>query len=800
MPLRIADDDPNLNPGQVHANQQFNGLKKAEEDGNFGDNGQTADDSGSSNIDDAEKNPNSDWKNNVSGDKPSQTSGGRFSFVKKKGPLTAIIITLVGGGFGIAGLLSPALLIVNLKEIMVNKFNSQLTSMDMRTTKILTSKTTGGMLCGSLNVGCKYSSMSKTELSNFEKAGIKVNYNEKTAILGQAKPESFEFNGKTIKASEFTNAMQSNIEFRAAIKTAYNPKFAGFADSIWKKAAAKLGVSKKTANLDGETDDEKLKSIQEETQTSSTIDENNPNPVQAGDEDPETGQPYDEAGAKAANEAIEESAIEATRTIEEDIAKIEATSVKSASAVLDGLGKTLSITGAAEMACTVYGNVQAVGYAAKTVRALQLARYAMIFLNVADQIKAGVAKPGDVSYLGKILTTEISNDTKVSNPVYKSATDSFGYKYAAYGEIGQMSTSASQFLAGGGLTGNLISLTASIDKVIPEKSVCGTLKNPFVSSGSLVIGLVLLLSPLGPAIAIKDIAVGLGIGVAAAATAFLPAMLKDIIAGVLVDKTTVGENAGDAITSGSSGMMNTAAASGGNAPLTPSQAVAYNDLSNNIAEQYAEENRLAYSPFDVTNSNTFMGSIISKLTPYISKMSSLSGALSSMASIVTESLASTTLRTTKAASVSDYTMCQDYDYKALGVATDPYCNIIYGIPVEALDEDPIAIASSLVGQIDETTGDPIENSKYDTFIKDCINRDRPLGDSGSDYGKDGSECKFNNTNKNYYLYFIDQRVENGMDGTDTALAAAETSSKDRSISFYSNSANYNSTAFNVSGN
>jgi len=797
MALRTADDDPTLNPGQQHSDNQFNDLKKAESESAAGSNS----DNGSSqnNVKNAEENPSGEWQNNVSGSKPS-TIGGKFNGLKKKGPLTTIILTLVGGGLGIGGLLSPGLLIIQLKEVMVNKFNSQLSSMDIRTNKILTSKTTGGISCGKIiNIGCKYSSMSEKQIANFEKAGITVESESKT-ILGRTKPKSFKFNGETIKASEFASKLESSAEFRSAVKVGYNPKFAGFADSFWGKAAQKLGITKAKANIDTSSEQKALKSIQEDTKTKSTVQESEVQPIKEGETKP------DGSTFTAAEEAANKTAVAAGEVeggLAEDAAKIAEKATKTGSVALEGVevaGSALKITGLTDAACTAYGAIQGLGYAAKSIRALQLAKYAMIFLNVADQIKAGVAKPEDVSYLGTVLTTEVK-ETK------KTATDSFGYKYAAYGEAGKMPTSATQYLAGGGLAGSLIGITGVIDKNLPaNKKVCGVLKNPFVAGASLVVGIGLFFVPgANVAIGAWDIAKGVGIAALTIATAYIPAALGDIVAGVLVDKTTVGESAGDAITSGASGMMGTTANTRGNAPLTPDQAIAYNNLSNTIAAQYAEEDRLALSPFDITNSNTFMGSIVAKLIPYASKVSSLSGAFSSLASLTSGSISSIAGQVKASDGGYDYKGCQDFDYRELGLATDPYCNVVYGIAPDALETSPLKINTALSGEIDPVSGDPLPDSAYETFVADCINRNRPLGDVGEDpNGSNGSECIFGaevtisgstqKKNNNYYVHYIDQGIEKGMSGDDPVLAAAEASGQ-TSLSFFVDD-NYSTTADN----
>ena len=802
MALRTADDDPSLNPGQQHSDNQFNALKKAESNGAAGLNSGSSD-----NVKNAEENPSGDWQNNVSGDKQPNSSRSTkfFGAVKKKGPLTAIILTLVGGGLGIGGLLSPGLLLIQIKEMMVNKFNVQLTSMEIRTNKILTSKVTGGIACGkTISIMCKYSSFSEAQIAKLEKAGITIEDGTKN-IFG-TKPKSFKFNGgDSIPASKFASELEKNAEFRSAFKTAYSSKFAGFADGIWNKAMAYLKISKKAPVFEGEDFESKINSMEKDLQTATAATE--VKSVTGEDIDPETGNPYNADAATAesklasANEVIDtgNAAIKDLREAG-GVAKSEASASLKA---LKGAEEFFRVTAPLDVVCNFYRATKAVGYAAKTVRAMQLAFYAMMFLNVADQIKAGVAKTEDVSFLGTVLTKESPDDE--GNP--KSATDSFGYKYAAYGDVGAMPTSAIMFMTGAGFAGSMVNAVQKATPVVVDKG-CKALGNPIIGGISIVAGVALtaftwggskaFLSGISTAmkVAAKSPVTYLIVG-SVAAEMFLPNLLKDILAGNLVDSTTIGAYAGDGITSGASAMMGTSAKYGGNAPLKTEEAVAYNKLSQTIAAQYAEEDRLALSPFDATNSNTFIGSIVARLVPYASKMSSLSGIFSSIASLATGSIASTASAET---SGYDYKMCQDYNYRNMDLATDPYCNVTYGIPIDALNADPIEVTRNLTGLIDDTTGDAIPGLAYDTFIQECINRTEPLGelsDSLTDMNN-GSNCFYNKkTNGDFYIHYIDQRVQKGMDGEDPILAAAEASGQ-TGISFYSNS-NINTTALNTGG-
>lgn len=806
MALRTPDDDPSLNPGQIHSDETFNGLRKAEEDATAP--GEPAADQEESIL----KQALGAWKTNIGEEKAVEEkkknkrlrrSAAYLKVAKKKGPLTAIILTVIGGGLGIGGLLSPGLLIVNLKEVMVNKFNTQLTSMDIRTTKMLKSKTLGGVgICSSIvNIRCKYSSMSDYQIKKFKNAGIDIEFdpNEPKTLLNKRKITALNFDNNRITAPDLENNLNTNTKFRTAMKKGYNPLFAGFADKIGNKVLFRFG-GKKAVVLEGSTDAEKLKSVQKETAAPLSTTEDIATPKK-GDFDDEAA--FRKAEAEAAD------ATKAAKALTAEVAEISQTGLKAAAKeTTDTLSSIIKITGPADMACTAYGTIRAVGFAAKVVRAAQLATFALIFLKMADQIKAGGnPNPDDVSYLGKVLTTEVpsnvlnSNGTNVQNAdgtnmvVKKSATDSFGYKYAANGEVGIMSNTASQFLAGGGLTGTLIGVTSAINSVLGKhpNTVCKTLNNIFVQIGSATVGVAAAILSGGVEITVKMVAqaaFGVLIGVA---LTYLPALLKDIVAGVVVDDSTVGEPAGDAITSGSSGLMASLAAET-NSPLTKEQAVTYQNLSNSVATKYAEEDQLAYGPFDASNRNTFMGSILTKLTPYLVNMSSLPNSLSSVSSLISNSLSSIA-PTSKAATGLEYDLCQDGDYKDLGLAADPYCNLVYGVPVDALQNiSPTDVLDKMAGQIDPITGEVASDSSstsYETFLKNCINRTEPIGYTGSSFDIEaGKGCLINDSNpmnKYYYLYQIDQRVQQGMDGEDSTLVAAMETGLGTDISFYDGS-------------
>ncbi len=795
------NSDDHLNPGQRHIDDTTDFLKRAENNKNKGQSDQL---DNSSDLKNAEENSNSSWKNNVSSKNIATNIGGGVfkSFIKKRGPAATIMLTLLFGGMGISTLLSPSLLLMQMREVFTDKFNNQLTSLEKRKVSFYTNKTTSGS-CSGIKIACKFSTFSEKQIENFKKAGIdiEVDADASKTMTGRSRATSFSFEGNKISASEFNSKLKNDVKFRSAVKVAYNPKLSSFSDTVYNKIARLFKVSKTTKTITGDTDEARLKSLQEDMNSKN----NNIKRVGVGD--------IDENGNVLTDSEEDLKKIDEMNSKIDDLVK-EADSLadsgdKLASEILDGIdgggdlnitkgvalgaldgvATSLKVTDTPDMACSIKQSFAALTFAAKTVRSAQLARFAMFFLTSADQIKAGKADPNTISFLGKILTSTKNG---------KSATDSFGFKYAAYGDTGKLPSSASQYMTGGGLTGVLSKINSIADDVINSfggNKVCKFLGNPFVSAASLIVGVGLFLVPgINVVWTAKEIAEAGKTAVFTLAMIALPSMLKDIVAGNLIDSSTIGESAGNAITSGASSMMGSVAHAGGNAPLTPSQAVAYNNATKDVIAQYAEEDRLAYGQFDITNSNTFLGKLALNLTPFISNLSSLSGVFNSITSMPIKSFASITAPISYATSTDEYTMCEDPEYRSLGVATDPFCNVYYGIPVEDLDISPIDVVEKLYDlhriesikgvdredfpQISEE-GSPID--KYQSFVNKCINNTEPLTDSECMYGtsiliaksyqvidevtKEVLESwpEVSISNKYFYISSMDQRIENMMD-------------------------------------
>ena len=755
-----------FNPADKNYEETFKNLadeevKKAGKSSQSSDSESGSIDDSANSVKDNEESGNG-WYN-PSGSGPQSGRGSFGGFVKNKGPIGLIVALVLGGGIGIGALFSPAILIVHLKETMVGKFNQQLGSMDARTMRLIDAKTKDATkgFCTTVKIKCKYSSMSERQLKKFRAAGIEIEV-DKERPFGRSTIKSMSFNGQPISAGEFRAKMLSDPNFRSAVKKAYNPMFAGFADKTWTRVKGKFGISERAPSKSKDVEEKKkaLHAASNAGDSSSSLKKavaNEPHPL---------CNPADkctEADVEKVNGELD-AEINA-------IKQLEPGNIKVGSA-LGSIRGTLAISGALDTACQAYAALQLTAFTAKNIRTIQLARYAMQYFTVADMIKAGDATPDDVSQLGTILTST-SSGLDANGNKRKSATDSSGYKYSAFGDSGSMSEYSSMFMAGGGLTGKFSGVSAFIDTTLGGrknvKGTCRFLANPFVQAGSIIGGLAFTLTGVG----VGKILLQAGLSVVvAAAISVLPNILADIIAGKVTEGIQ-GEDSGDAITSGAGALMGGVANIGGNAPLTKEQALAYNKLNQDTAVAYARDEALKLSPLDTSNRYTFLGSIAYSMMPlYTNSGFSLSTGLGSSLSILGIGINNLIPQAGAVGSAKEQAaldVCQDYDYKDIGIATDPFCNPIFGIPPQFLDIDPIEVVTNLYdkGYIDQ---DGLSTQKYDDWKAICTERQQAFGynevDSSSGID-DGKDCVINDKNTAYlFLGLIDSRIEDGMDGYD----------------------------------
>lgn len=785
------------------------------------------------------------YKTNFKPQAPTQKNEGFIGFLKankKKGPIGAIVGLLVLGAFGIS-FLTPGLLLIHITETITDRLDMQGPSLKIRTSKIYAKKLSNQALSGICtqvaDIRCKFNSLNERQLKSLRAAGVEIEVEEGKTITGRYKVKSMSMNGEEINPVNLSTAIRENRNLRIAMDDAYSSDFARFADAKAKSVFDRLGL-KKEPLVSGKSSDEERKKAQEDgVNKKNTVSEGEGDVYKPVDENNQEGNwtngtdeiPADEARVKNAE------ALGAKGELAKGIAEAQKGNIKLTDEVLDEAanvlknGEGLSAADAAEgigkkglgaigillampdQACNVYGMYKTVSNGAKLQRAGQLAVFAMDFLAMGSKIKAGDATPEEVGYLANQLTKTVALTTtdtsgKEVTTTSKPATDSYGYKYAAYGDDGPLTASAAGFVTGGSGFGNMGKtlsianglITGLIDVAGGKKNVdkaCSVVKSPFGQAAIILGGIGISIAAIagtpftfgGTLAALAGgaaIGFGLSLGLSVAQNALTP-MFIDMATGILINDTTFGEKAGDALISGSGYIMSTMAGAGGNAPLSPQDAVAYKNVQDQVLAQKAEDDRLTLSPFDASSRYTFMGRIVDQLVPYSAQSMTASDFANTSYSVVTRSLASifNPSAFAKEATVDTYTQCDDVDYKQLNLATDPFCNPIRGIPPQYLNVDPDTIIDTLIQNqdIDEATGAP-KSPAYKDFIANCIDRKDPLGYTGDSYdeSKDGRDCFIAGDNEQtkayWYLYQIDLRVIDGMENgfPDNAVCFPSTTS------------------------
>ena len=110
----------------------------------------------------ADREDKSPWKNKVTGQDNSPSSGGRisgfFRGARKKGPLLGI-----GGGLGIVGILislfGPLTMFQNLTANLMHRYDYQNTSRSIRTERILAKRLSGDLTkgyCSAIKISCRF--------------------------------------------------------------------------------------------------------------------------------------------------------------------------------------------------------------------------------------------------------------------------------------------------------------------------------------------------------------------------------------------------------------------------------------------------------------------------------------------------------------------------------------------------------------------------------------------------------------------------------------------------------------------
>lgn len=792
----IEVKDPRDIDGTV--NDRFDKLRRAESADNEADYNQDYIDKGVKEAEDYVNNADTgSWTTNRDlsrAEKTEQRKHKMKKLLKVGGPSAAVLTLLLGGGSLIGMFASTGLLLVNLSEVVTNKFDYQLVNLNNRQMKLFHSRlndTAGCKIAGSFL--CKYKTFSDKEIANFEKAGITVE--GKSTLFGRTKVKSLSFEGKIIPAKDLLSTVASNPKFANAMNNAFNLRYTTKVDSTWTKMAKFFGI-KKSAPFAGDKTDAERKATAKKTLLGGSEPDITAESPKIGD------------ACAGAAESCATDAKTAADDIQNKVGELKAESsgptdgasqiakdfsegkINTGSAAAK-FGRFVGIFGAAQEACTVYSAINMASNVAKLVKVAQMARYAMIFMTTASMIKAGTATPDDVNFAGNELMNTVKDS---AGNVSKTATEGAGYQYVT-GNSNSIDAAAMGAVAGVNFTTDIQS---TIDRFFGANgggrknvaATCRVLSSTAIQIASIGIGLAFL-----PGAAIKGAIQVVGFEVVNQfVLPYLASTIGEIAAGNIIADSTTADKKGDIIVSGMGASLSTEANYGGNAILTNDQAKSFLNQKDQVMAMYANYDRATLSPFDASSPNTFLGSIMTSFAPYLYSGNTPMAALRAFGSILTASMKN--FMTPAMATTGYVNTCNDPLLKDIGdsgIAADPFCNPIVGIPPEYTNHDGDQIQQELesAGFVDET-GNPTNSMGgdgkgvagtglgYQDFVDKCIERSTAYGVDLEGDTVDDSICIITSQSKaDLYLHMTDMRL---LDINDIQPAADQSSSNDGSVS------------------
>lgn len=702
----------------------------------------------------------------------------------KIAPTGGIMSIFVAGIAMLIFTMAPATQINHIIETLTNRYDMGGMTATRRTNLIWAKKLGNKTVGERLGITARYRNMSTKTVDGFTANGFTLLNENNEIITSKASGKNAVFKilddktGKTYGASDITKAMETDVNLRNRVDRVYKPRVAVWFDNVAAKFKQRFGLTKNNAGVKvGDADDVDAINKQISEQTSERA-----NTKARGD-----GSRLDDDDPDADRKAADND--EHARQLQEAVDEFDGTNGK---AIAVKVLKGLSVLSVVQSICDVLTFVNIMDFMVKDAQTEQLMQGFQLFGAEGDKAKTGEqTNPEVMTALGNRLnekTTCENEDGTIT--VAKSGTEGQAYRWAAYNErVEEQDCSSSQFMAGGvsGLSpvAKFVTGVASL-----SMGLCSITNNLVVRITTTVVGIGLSIATFGfgtiASQAVHQFArsqlfnyVGM----------FVMHMAVKILAGKILGPDLAGQDYLNAIVVGAGALHGKAAAAGGNLALSNEKAAELRGEYDKYIAQVAEDERYNRSPFDVSSKYTFLGSIVAKLQPFTSGISGVGSVLTSMGSVIRATMVDLT-PATEAFSLVELkeasAACKDSSYKdSYNLATDPWCNVIYGVDAVYLEEDPEKVLELLEerGEISMAEDGTPKVLRYysnnqasgrtglSLYEEQCVNRKSPLAitaEMGGNEGtgancilKDGEDGKL----KTYYaLYFIDGRIEDGIDG------------------------------------
>lgn len=677
---------------------------------------------------------------------------GNFKNKFKKRAAYIILSIALGGGVAFLGS-SNSLLAPALEALYTEATDTQYASNSMRYTRIFRYALSGqGSVSTSWSGKMRYGYMSTGFQNRLAKQGIEV--------IGSGSGRTLRYTHtdvdgvttvKNIDADNFLRIYQNDVDFRDSYVTAKRGRVASFFDNVADRVYSHLGLSRNLFEKFRATGNSDTNVAQYRDTMSPRFD---------GNETTNTTTTADKRTEKNPDTNQDEDVYFKDTESSSGTSSSQADAETKANSLLNSiLGK---VSGTINAGCMV---MQVGTMISTLVAANEIYQSINYFMGLTENISKMKAGYGDESAINEVLnffSTSTTTEYTSFADEYITASGDCNSGDNIDGCVISLSDDAKGQETGTPLEANGVQMMlayAPAKKTTNDRYSLERTGNAIVralsSFGKTMVGcniarittsaisIIVSLTPAGLAKIAGNIMVNalVGTAISFAASAFIgflvPTIAKALFTNIFENVT--GIPAGELYTRGAVASNTRLGRSGsGQSPSSESAALAYNQTTQEVLALDAEIDRKNHSPFDITNKNTFFGSIAYNFLLPLSTTSSVTNATSSIARSTSSAIASlvpSVSATSNSTSGSNYmtTFGKCAQLESIGAVGDIYCNPIISTDTSTIDLDPDdATYKSVVEKSlkENNNGDGYEvipNSRLDWYIRYCDGRDSPFG-------------------------------------------------------------------------
>lgn len=631
-------------------------------------------------------------------------------FLKKKGPLVAIMTLLLGGGALMGG--AQTLMPFATANRIIQEFNSMQTVMNKRSRSFLRTQLNTERYLSPTRVtifGNEKFKLTSKQIKKFKTEGIEVMDVEvsgrKVRLLtfddgsGELQPILTSTDINKVDVDELGEALRSAnpdlnfksgaIDIDAAFEVdgfrngylkssqTWRGAIAGWFDSLVLKIFDRLGISRSRFKYWRNASDIEAGNAEfKQLASGDGIDDKGTEGQTMKEEEVDT----DDDG-KADDEVIRE---ETTTDANDDRlqasdsqAEIETKLSNKVRALVD------AATGVSEVMYAALTIATAINSIAVAQEVMQLLNYITGYLEAVQKVQAGDGDASPMAYYTNLLTTpDEDGETGME-------AQGIGLLFGS-GTIDLNDESVKKYNLEGGVKILGVGLGISSETITTMAYA-----KAFTSLASAIANLVLLATgPIGAlGSLLKSFVVqgamqyllgeALGVLLSAVIPGLAAMLAEDLVSDVL------GEDAGNALSSAANIYLAKNHQGGGGSPGDQATVLAYKRETEAILAEEAEYDRATRSPFDVTSQNTFLGSLLYNLMPLAASMQGGFGFWGGLVNLTQSSFAK--ILPTASALEETQLITQQGEcplLESVGIMGDAYCNPYYTSDLSTIDEDP----------------------------------------------------------------------------------------------------------------